>query len=453
MRQSISVLLVEDKESMREMLAESMRDRGLVVDEADEGPTAHSMIERGSYDVVVSDLRLPGLDGLHLLRVAREKRPNTRFILMTAYGTVEKAVEAMREGAFDFLTKPFDVDHLLELVRRAAESGKLQRENILLRERFRDQLAAPVIVGESPLLRAAMEKANRAAKRDTTVLLRGESGTGKELFARAVHHWSTRVDGPFVVVNCAAIPDTLLESELFGYEKGAFTGATTSKVGKFELAHAGTLFLDEIGDLSPALQAKILRALQGGEVERLGATSPLRVNVRTVAATNRDLEKAVEEGTFREDLFYRVSVFPIEIPPLRHRKGDIGPLSLHVLERLAREMKRATPQLTAEALEMLREHPWPGNVRELENVLERSLIMCDSARIGPEHLDLPRARSGSGRWAGEPLKELTRTATWAVEDDALREALRLSRGTKTEAARLLGVSYKTLLTKLKDHGI
>jgi DNA-binding NtrC family response regulator len=453
MRRAISVLLVEDKESMRGMLAESMRDKGFVVHEAAEGPQARAMLESASFDVVVSDVRLPGLDGLHLLRAAREKRPHARVILMTAYGSVEKAVEAMRDGAFDFLTKPFDVDHLLELVERAAESGKLQRENILLRERFREQLAAPVIVGESPLLKAAMEKAARAAKLDTTILLRGESGTGKELFARAVHHWSPRADGPFVVVNCAAIPETLLESELFGYEKGAFTGAVTSKAGKYELAQAGTLFLDEIGDLPASLQAKILRALQGGEIERLGATSPLRVNVRVVAATNRDLERAVEEGAFREDLYYRVSVFPIEIPPLRHRREDIAPLSGRFLARLAREMKRPTPVLSDPALEMLVSHAWPGNVRELENVLERSLIMCDSSLLEPEHLDLPQVTGTLKGWSGEPLREVTGKAVWAAEESALLAAMRLAGGTKTKAADMLGVSYKTLLTKLKEHGL
>jgi DNA-binding NtrC family response regulator len=453
MTRAISVLLVEDKESMRGMLAESMRDRGFVVHEAAEGPRAKSMLESSSIDVLVSDVRLPGFDGLHLLRAVRERRPHVRVILMTAYGSVEKAVEAMREGAFDFLTKPFDVDHLLELVERAAESGKLQRENILLRERFREQLAAPVIVGESPLLKEALDKVSRAAKLDTTILLRGESGTGKELFARAVHHSSPRVEGPFVVVNCAAIPETLLESELFGYEKGAFTGAAVSKAGKYELAHGGTLFLDEIGDLPPALQAKILRALQGGEIERLGATSPLRVNVRVVTATNRDLEKAVEEGAFREDLYYRISVFPIQIPPLRHRTEDIAPLSRRFLEQLAREMKRPTPELSDDALQVLLSHSWPGNVRELENVLERSLIMCDSSRIEAAHLDLPEAIGGPKGWAGEPLKEVTSKAIWIAEDKALRQAMRLSGGTKTKAARLLGVSYKTLLTKLKDHGL
>ncbi len=453
MTRPISVLLVEDKDSMRDMLAESMRDRGFAVHEAAEGPQAKTMLENSSFDVVVSDVRLPGLDGLHLLRAAREARPHVRVILMTAYGSVEKAVEAMREGAFDFLTKPFDVDHLLELVERAAESGKLQRENILLRERFREQLAAPVIVGESPLLKAAMQKAARAAKLGTTILLRGESGTGKELFARAVHHWSPRAEGPFIVVNCAAIPETLLESELFGYEKGAFTGATASKAGKYELAHGGTLFLDEIGDLPAALQAKILRALQGGEIERLGATSPRRVNVRVVAATNRDLEKAVEEGAFRDDLYYRISVFPIQIPALRHRKEDIAPLSQRFLERLAREMKRPLPELTDGALQVLLSHSWPGNVRELENVLERSLIMCDSGRIDAEHLDLPEAIGSLKGWAGEPLKEVSARAAWVAEDKALRGAIRMSGGTKTKAARLLGVSYKTLLAKLKEHGL
>ena len=453
MRHPISVLLVEDKASMREMLAESMRDRDIVVEEAAEGPQAKALLERETYDVMVSDLRLPGLGGLDLLRIARERVPHTRVILMTAFGSVEKAVEAMREGAFDFLTKPFDVDHLLELVERAAESGTLQKENILLRERFREQLGAPTLLGESPLLKAAIDKAMRAAKLDTTILLRGESGTGKELFARAVPHWSARADRPFVVVNCAAIPETLLESELFGHEKGAFTGATSSKAGKFELAHGGTLFLDEIGDLPSALQAKILRALQGGEIERLGATAPLRVGVRVVAATNRDLEKAVSDNAFQEDLYYRISVFPITIPPLRHRREDIAPLANRFLERLAREMKRPAPELTTTAVEVLQSHSWPGNVRELENVLERSLIMCDSNAVAAEHIELPRVPATAGAWAGQPLKEVAQRAVWDAEEQALRSAMRLSGGTKTKAARLLGVSYKTLLTKLKQHGM
>ncbi len=438
---------------MREMLSESMRDKGLHVEEAAEGMEAQSLLQRKSYDVLVTDVRLPGIDGLQLLRVARDKTPHTPVILMTAYGSVEKAVEAMREGAFDFLTKPFDVDHLLGLIQRAAENAKLRKENLLLRDRFREQVGAPVIVGKSPVLKDALAKALRAARADTTILLRGESGTGKELFARAVHHGSQRADGPFVIVNCAAIPETLLESELFGHEKGAFTGATSARAGKFELAHGGTLFLDEIGDLPPALQAKILRALQGGEIERLGATAPMKVDVRVVAATNRHLEKAVADGAFREDLYYRVSVFPIEIPPLRHRKEDIPALAAHFMGRLAKEMKRPPPVLAEAALGLLTSHGWPGNVRELQNVLERGMIMCDAGQIGPDHLELPRLAGRGKHWAGEPLRELTKMAVWAAEEDALTAAMRISGGTKTTAARLLGVSYKTLLKKLTEHGI
>ncbi|MGD2080089.1 MAG: sigma-54 dependent transcriptional regulator [Nitrospirota bacterium] len=452
----LTVLIVEDKPSMARMLEETLETEGYRALTAPDGKTGISVIARESPDIVLTDLKLPGADGIAVLRASKENNPLRPVILMTAFGSVQKAVEAMKEGAFDFITKPFDVDHLLMLVRRALENRRLLTENIVLRDEFRSRFGLPEIVGKSRGILEVAEKVRKVAPTKTTVLVLGESGTGKELFARALHQLSDRKDFPYIPINCAAIPRDLLESELFGYEKGAFTGADSSKTGKFALAHKGTIFLDEIGDMEMALQAKLLRALEEGEIERIGGSGPIKVDVRVIAASNRDLEGAVAEGAFREDLFYRLNVFPLRIPPLRDRKEDIPALVEHFISKCSAEMKFGTGEVSPEALEMLMNYGWKGNVRELKNTIERAIILSEGGAISPEHISLSPARDGfpvdevpmSGT-----LAEAAREAQKIAETRRIRKALDEAGGNKTRAAKTLGVSYKTLLTKIKDYGL
>jgi DNA-binding NtrC family response regulator len=385
---SFPVLLVEDKDSLRAMLRHALETQGHIVVEARDEAEAVEQLQRARPAVVLTDLKLPSGDGFGVLRAARELDPELQVIVMTAYGSIQDAVHAMREGAMDFLAKPVDPDHLLLMVERAIAQRRMLTEYILLKQELAERRGAPRIVGEDPKLRAVSQQLQRASTTDATVLLEGESGTGKELFARALHVLSPRADGPFVAINCAAIPDTLLESELFGHEKGAFTGAATRKPGRFELAHRGTLFLDEIGELPLALQAKILRALENKQFERVGGTQSLHVDTRVVAATNRNLKARVAERQFREDLYFRLSVFPIQIPPLRERPGDIGMLAHHFVERFARDLNKSSVTLSPAAIDALQTYPWPGNVRELQNCIERAVILCDEGAIQPRHLHL-----------------------------------------------------------------
>jgi DNA-binding NtrC family response regulator len=385
------ILIVEDKDSLRAVLRKTLEAEGFAVDEAPDGRAALERIRRDRFAMVLTDLRLPRADGHSVLKAAVAADPEMPVILMTAYGTIRDAVSAMREGAYDYLEKPVDTDHLLALVRRALEHRTLLSENRLLKERFASDLEFPEILGSSAALTGALDKVRRVAPTDATVLLLGESGSGKELFARAVHHVSGRKSQSFFAINCAAIPENLLESELFGYEKGAFTGASATKRGKFEIADKGTLFLDEIGDLSPGLQGKVLRVLEHKQFERVGGTETRSVDIRLVAATNKDLEALAAAGSFRRDLFFRLSVFPVTVPPLRDRREDIPVLALHFLKRFAAEQKKRAPALPPETLAALSAYPWPGNVRELENAIERALILGEGDRLLPEHLNLPAA--------------------------------------------------------------
>jgi DNA-binding NtrC family response regulator len=340
--------------------------------------------------MVLTDLRLPAASGHDVLKAAITSDPEMPVILMTAYGTIKDAVSAMKAGAYDYLEKPVDADHLLALVRRALDHRSLLHENVQLKERFSQELDTPEILGDSPALRRALDQVRRVAPTDATVLLLGESGTGKELFARAVHHLSGRKAHSFFPINCAAIPENLLESELFGYEKGAFTGAAGTKRGKFEIADKGTLFLDEIGDLSLVLQGKVLRVIEQRQFERVGGTETRSVDIRLVAATNKDLKAQVAQGAFRQDLYFRLSVFPITVPPLRDRLEDIPVLARHFVKKFAAEQKRRGPiALPDETLRALCAYAWPGNVRELENSIERALILGEGDRVLPEHLSLP----------------------------------------------------------------
>lgn len=450
------VLIVEDKSSMARMLKETLEAEGYRAAVAPDGKAGIRMIADESPDIVLTDLKLPGADGIKVLKASKEQNPLRPVIVMTAYGSVQTAVEAMKEGAFDFITKPFDIDHLLMLIRRAIDNRRLITENILLKEEFSSKVGMPEIVGKSRGIVEVAENVRKVAPTKTTVLILGESGTGKELFARAIHQLSDRKDSPYVAINCAAIPRDLLESELFGHEKGAFTGADSRKTGKFELASTGTVFLDEIGEMDMGLQAKLLRVLQEGEIERVGGTGPIRIDVRVIAASNKDLERAVSEGTFREDLFYRLNVFPLKIPPLRERKEDIAPLVEHFIATGTAEMKTGNKVISQEALEMFLNYDWKGNVRELKNTIERAIILSDGTAITPEHITLRPARGGfqlNEVPMDGTLGDVAKKALRIAETERIKKALHDAGGNKSKAARALGVSYKTLLTKIKDYGL
>ena len=458
----MALLLVEDKDSLRAMLRAALEEQGHAVVEARDQPEAVARLHDSHPEVVISDLRLTVGDGFGVLRAAKELDPELPVIVMTAYGSIHDAVQAMKEGALDFLAKPVDLDHLQLLVARGLAHRRMAAEHVLMREELAARRGAPAIIGDDPGLKRVSAALARAAETDTTVLLLGESGTGKELFARMLHALSPRAGGPFVAINCAAIPETLLETELFGHEKGAFTGANARKPGRFELANRGTLFLDEIGDLPLALQAKILRALEEKRFERVGGTLPLQVDVRVVAATNRQLKAAVAARQFREDLFFRLSVFPIEIPPLRERGADIETLARHFIDRFSREVKKRPLLLSPAALEELRRYRWPGNVRELQNCIERAVILTDGDTIHPRHLNLTFreaevAEAAVDPWAGIDLSgslaDASRRVLAEVERRKIAVALAQAGGQKPRAAEILQVSYKTLLQKLKDLGL
>jgi DNA-binding NtrC family response regulator len=457
------VLLVEDKAELRAMLRKALERAGYTVDEAPDGNAAVDKVRMRRYLMVLTDLKLPGNSGIDVLREAKRVEPTLPVIIMTAYGSVEEAVTAMKEGAFDFIQKPVDLDHLKLLLERAARTQELLRENLLLREEYAARYGFPRIVGEHPAMKDASNMTQRVAATDSTVLLLGESGTGKELFARAIHHLSPRAEQPFVALNCAAIPEGLVENELFGHERGAYTGAGARKLGKLELAHRGTLFLDEIGELPLAIQSKLLRVLEERRFERVGGTQEIEANVRIVTATNKDLRAAVADKTFREDLYFRIAAVPITIPPLRDRGYDVLLLAEHFLERFKREFRKPTLQLTADARARLRSYPWPGNVRELQNAIERAAILANGPKIDSEALQLPAAKPTAEElpdgmleerflWEG-PLEEVSQRAVAHVERFKIQNALRESKWNKTRAAEKLGVSYKTLLTKIRGLGL
>ncbi|MBI2187877.1 MAG: sigma-54-dependent Fis family transcriptional regulator [Acidobacteria bacterium] len=463
------------------MLRRALEAQGHVVLEAHDEAEAVQHLRQSRPAVVLTDLKLPSGDGFGVLRAAKELDPELQVVVMTAYGSIQDAVTAMKDGAMDFLAKPVDPDHLILMVERAIAQRRMLSEYMLLKEELAERRGAPRIIGEDPQLRQVSQQLHRAAATDATVLLQGESGTGKELFARALHALSPRADGPFVAINCAAIPETLLETELFGYEKGAFTGAATRKPGRFEMAHRGTLFLDEIGELSLALQAKILRALEEKRFERVGGTTLLHVDTRVVAATNRNLKASVAAHQFREDLYFRLSVFPITIPPLRERVGDIPILARHFVERFCRDLSKPTLRLASAAIDELCGYLWPGNVRELQNCIERAVILCEGDTIHPRHLHLsfapmrapgraaeaplPVDRNGRGSapaagadpWAqidlSGTLGEAVRRVTAAVERRKVEQAMRDAGGNKERAAEVLQISYKALLQKLREHGV
>ncbi len=457
------VLLVEDKHELRAMLRKALERSGYDVEEAPDGQAAIDKVRSRRYLLVLSDLKLPGHSGIDVLREARRAEPTLPVILVTAYGSVEEAVTAMKEGAFDFIQKPVDLDHLNLLLERAAKQQELLRENLLLREEFAERYGFPRIVGEHPAMKEASVLTQRVAGTDSTVLLLGESGTGKELFARAIHHLSRRASQPFIALNCAAIPEGLVENELFGHERGAYTGAGARKLGKIELAHRGTLFLDEAGELPLAIQTKLLRVLEEKKFVRVGGTQEIEVNVRILTATNKDLQAAIAEKAFREDLYFRISAVPITIPPLRERGQDVLLLADHFLEKFKREFRKPELAFTDSARGRLQTYSWPGNVRELQNAVERAAILVTGAEIGPEALQIPSAKPAQDElpegmleeaflWEG-PLEEVSQRAIAHVERFKIQNALRESKWNKTRAAERLGVSYKTLLTKIRILGL
>jgi DNA-binding NtrC family response regulator len=457
------LLLVEDKNELRAMLRKALERAGYDVDEAPDGAAAIQKVRARRYLLVITDLKMPGASGLDVLRETKQSDATIPVILLTAFGSVEEAVAAMKEGAFDFLQKPVDLDHLKLLVQRAAQQQELLRENILLREEYATRYGFPRIVGEHTSIREVSQQIQKVAATDSTCLLLGESGTGKELFALAVHHLSPRREKAFVALNCAAIPEGLVENELFGHERGAFTGAGARKVGKMDLAHRGTLFLDEIGELPLAIQAKLLRVLEERRFERVGGTQSIDVDVRIVVATNRDLHKMVAEKMFREDLYFRISAVPMTIPPLRERGNDVLLLAEHFLEQFKREFGKAGLELSAEAKDRLRNYRWPGNVRELQNTLERAVILADGLSIAGNGLQLPAAKPDTAempggmlpedfKWEGS-LEEVTGRAANHVEKVLIESTMRDCKWNKTRAAEKLGISPKTLLAKLRGAGL
>jgi DNA-binding NtrC family response regulator len=452
-----TILVIEDKESMAKMLKDALEAKGYGVIPARDGIEGIRHLKEGRIALVLTDIKLPGKNGIDILRASKEENQLIPVIVMTAFGSVEAAVTAMKEGAFDFIAKPFDIDHLLMLIKRALETQRLLTENILLKEEFASKLGFPRIIGKSQKITDVAQMVQKVAPTKTTVLLLGESGTGKELFARAIHNLSNRRPYPFVPINCADIPRDLLESELFGHEKGSSTGAEAKKLGKFELADKGTIFLDEVGDMDLALQSKLLRAIEDGEVERVGRMKSFKVDVRIVAASNKDLEKAVEDKNFREDLFYRLNVFPIKIPPLRERREDIPMLAEYFINKYCLEIKTPLKNISKEALDILMNYHWKGNVRELENTIERAIILCDGDTITPEHIILSkRTEPDSTLWSlplEGALEDVAKEALRIAEIRRIVKALKETKGNKTRAAEILKVSYKTLLTKIKEYGI
>jgi two-component system, NtrC family, response regulator AtoC len=466
------LLIVEDERALREAIATQLADNGYVVDQADSGELALERLAEFAYDIIITDLRLPGMDGTSLLEAARSLYPDIVGIVITGYGTVKDAVEAIKRGATDFVTKPFQLDALLHILDTAVEQRQLKAENAYLRSQLEERYRFEGIVGRSRVMKNLFHLLETVATTSSTVLITGETGTGKELVAQAIHHNSLRRNHRFVALNCSAIPETLQEAELFGHVRGAFTGAVATRAGRLEQAHRGTLFLDEVGTMSPALQMKLLRVLQEREFERVGDTHSIKVDVRVIGATNSDLAAMMKAGRFREDLYYRLNVIPIQMPPLREHKEDIPLLVTHFLSRLAREMPpredrrggsiteaAARGQQTAitvsqQAMRRLMSYGWPGNVRQLENALERAVAL-GGGRSQIEVADLPPEIQGIEEgtvFHDDVLTEMgldLETYLGRIERDLIRRSLELSRGNKGQAARLLNLKRTTLVEKLK----
>ncbi len=451
------ILLIDDSTEILENLSVYLVSEGYEITTASDGTTGISMLEKNFYDFILTDMKMPGADGLEVLKYAKEHSPESICIILTGYGTIKNAVEAMKNGAFDYLTKPVKLDEISITLKRALEYRNLKRENVNLRNQLRKKYQFKNIIGESPAMQEVFETVEKVADTDSTVLILGESGTGKELIARALHYHSYRKDGPFVPVNCAAIPSELLESELFGHEKGAFTSAIRTRIGRFELANGGTLFLDEIGDMNPNLQGKLLRVLQERQFERIGGVKPIRVDIRIISATHQDLKKAVLKKKFREDLYYRLNVIPIRIPPLRERRSDIPLLVHHFIQQFSKSKRKKVTGITDEAMKRLMEYDWPGNVRELENMIERMVILTDSEVIDVSDLPERVFPVSSGEITTHlhiPEEGLSlETALNEFEKELILQALNKSGWVKNKAAQLLQVNRTTLIEKIKRQNI
>ncbi|PYN32262.1 MAG: two-component system response regulator [Candidatus Rokuibacteriota bacterium] len=465
------ILVADDEDSLRWVLEKGLRQAGYEVSAVKDGTAAVGAFEAEPFDLVFLDIRMPGVDGLTALGRLREIRADACVIVMTAHGTMDTAIQAMQRGAYDYLAKPFDLDEVLLLTERALTARRLTQEVMRLKSGLQDVWEFGAIIGRHPRMQEVYKTIGRVAASDVTVLLRGESGTGKELVASAIHHYSRRAGRPFVAVSCAAIPATLLESEMFGHERGAFTDAKERRLGKLELAHGGTLYLDEIGDMPVELQTKLLRALQERTIERLGGQDSIRIDVRVLAATNRDLEALMKEGRFREDLYYRLNVVAVNLPPLRERRRDVPLLIEHLLAKHAGELGERG--VAPEALDRLVGYDWPGNVRELENVIQRAMVMATSGIILPEHLPIGPVSAAAAVTVDAPLEEVIERKLvecvrglrehasanlydlmiGLVEKPLLRAVLRETAGNQVRAAQILGINRNTLRKKLLEHGI
>ena len=465
------ILIADDEDGLRWVLEKGFRGAGYQVTAVKDGRAALTEVESQPFDVLLLDVRMPGIDGLALLKQLRERRPEAQVVIMTAHGTMETAVQAMQDGAYDYLTKPFDLDEALLVAERALTARRLAQEVTSLRSGLREVWEFGALVGRHPTMQEVYKTIGRVAASEVSVLLRGESGTGKELVARALHHYSRRAGRPFVGISAAAIPAALLESELFGHEKGAFTDAKDRRLGKLELAHGGSVFFDEIGDMPPELQVKLLRALQERAFERVGGHELIRMDVRVLAATHRDLEAMMKDGRFREDLFYRLNVVTLQLPTLRERRGDIPLLAEHFLAKYSESLGDGV--IAADAMDRLVGYDWPGNVRELENVIQRAMVMASGGVILPDHLPIAPVAGSPAVSAdasleniierkmhecvrglrGRPSANLHSLMVGLVEKPLLRAVMRETRGNQVRAAQLLGINRNTLRKKLREHGI
>ncbi|HHL71481.1 MAG TPA: sigma-54-dependent Fis family transcriptional regulator [Bacteroidetes bacterium] len=451
------ILIAEDDRNALSGLMEILREEGYDTVGVDSGKKAIKALEREKFDILLTDLRMPDLDGMQVYEHSLQISPEMKTIVMTAYSSVKDAVDAMKRGVYEYLTKPLDLDELFVILHKAISELSLLRENEELKDRLRSSFRFENIIGRSEPMQRVFKTIRKVAQSDATVLIRGESGTGKELVARAIHYNSKRSEKPLVEMSCASFPETLLESELFGYEKGAFTGATGRKAGRFELANGGTIFLDEIGEITGSVQTKLLRVLQEKEISRLGGTEAIKVDVRVVTATNRDLEKALADGSFREDLYYRLNVIPIVLPPLRDRKDDIPLLVDHFIRKYTRQNNREPMEITESALELCMKYHWPGNVRELENAIENAVVLGEGSQILPENLPIHLSARDAGSVsniellfnAGETFREKVEFAEKLV----LEEAIRKAGGNKSEAAKRLDISLRTMRYKIKKYNL
>jgi two-component system response regulator HydG len=452
MSEKSRILVVDDEESHRIMLRAVLQEEGYEVSEVSDGTEAVKAVEQEPFDLILLDIRMRTMDGIEALGEIRKISPLVPVLIMTAYASVKTAVEALKAGAFEYLTKPLDIDELKILIEKALEIYHLRAENIALKERLGDRFNFSKIIGRSPKMKEVFDTLSLVAPTDATVLILGESGTGKELVANSIHHNSPRASQPFIKVSCAALPETLLEGELFGHEKGAFTGAIARREGRFQLAHRGTIFLDEVGEMSVTTQTKLLRVLQEKEFEPLGSTRTIKTDVRVIAASNKDLEREVKEGRFREDLFYRLNVVPVSLPPLRERKEDIPALAAHFFAVYREKNRKELKDISGKAMDLLIRYDWPGNIRELENCLERAVILARGEIIAPA--DLPptiqalskdREIQGLNLPSGISLQEVERALILKTLED--------TGGNRSRAAEILGINRRTLQNKLKEYGI